>query len=392
MTMTVLVLTAAGAVAGQSALSVRDRLEVIVKRQKEARERFSDDLKGKTTAEAQKEAVKRFYADLDKNTEDALELAHANPSDPTAVEALEFVITSARSGPGDHSYRAIKTLLDCHARDPGMGQVCGKIFYFVHDPVAEALIRSVLKEHPNHLDRGQACHALASYMLYQAKMVRRIREKPATIDEYVHERHKAATERFVKEADPNALDRQAEALLERVVAEFADVPDWYDKRPLGAIAEGELFALRHLSVGKLAPEIVGRDHEGKLFALEDFRGKVVVLTFSGNWCGPCVGMYPQERELAARHAGKPFTLLSVNTDASAETLRQSIAKGEIRWRCWWDGGMTGPITTRWGISQFPTIFVLDRTGVIRFKDIRGDDLDRAVTTLLDEAAVRTPAR
>ncbi len=67
---------------------------------------------------------------------------------------------------------------------------------------------------------------------------------------------------------------------------------------------------------RMAPEVVGRDHEGKLFALAEYRGKVVVLTFSGNWCGPCVGMYPQERELVARHASKPFALVSVHTDAS----------------------------------------------------------------------------
>ncbi|MGA2699812.1 MAG: TlpA disulfide reductase family protein [Isosphaeraceae bacterium] len=391
MTTTVLVLAVAGAVAGQSAVSVKERLGVIMKRQHAARERFSNDLKGKTP-EVQKAGVERYAAETDKNTEEALGLAQANPTEPADVEALEFVIRAARAGPGDHSYRAMEILLHGHVRDPGMGQICGRIFYFVHEPVAEALIRSVLKEHPNRSDRARACHALASYLMYQAKMIRRIREKPATIDEYVHERHKAATARFVKEADPNALDRQAEALLERVVAEFADVPDWYDKRPLGAIAEGELFAVRHLSVGKLAPEVVGRDHEGKLFALAEYRGKVVVLTFSGNWCGPCAGMYPQERELAARHAGKPFTLLSVNTDASLDTLRESIAKGQITWRCWWDGGMTGPITTRWGIRLFPSIFVLDRTGVIRFKDLRGDELDRAVTSLLDEAAVKTPAR
>lgn len=44
------------------------------------------------------------------------------------------------------------------------------------------------------------------------------------------------------------------------------------------------------------------------------------------------------------------------------------------------------ITTRWGVTSFPPIFVLDRQGVIRFKNVRSDDLDRAVITLLDETA------
>ena len=155
--------------------------------------------------------------------------------------------------------------------------------------------------------------------------------------------------------------------------------------PLGAIAAGELFAMRNLSIGKVAPEITGKDHEGKTFALGDYRGKVVVLTFSGNWCGPCVAMYPQERELVTKLKDEPFAIVSVNTDTTVETLKKSITSGKITWRCWYDGGRAGPITTRWGVSGFPTIFVLDQAGVIRFKDVRGAELDRAVATLLDEA-------
>ena len=55
-------------------------------------------------------------------------------------------------------------------------------------------------------------------------------------------------------------------------------------------------------------------------------------------------------------------------------------------------GTTGPITTRWGVHSFPSIFVLDAAGVIRFKDLRGDDLERAVTELLGEATRNAPAR
>jgi thiol-disulfide isomerase/thioredoxin len=225
-------------------------------------------------------------------------------------------------------------------------------------------------------------------------MIRRIRDKPATIEEYVHERHHASTERLVKTAEPALFDNEVQALLERLIAEFADVKDWHDKRPLGVIADGELFAARHLEIGKVPPEITGQDHEGKPLALSNYRGKVVVLTFSGNWCGPCVGMYPQERELVAKLKDKPFALLSVNTDADVATLKKSIASGEITWPCIWDGGTTGPITTRWGILSFPSIFVLDQASVIRFKDVRGDELAKAVATLMECAPgqERQPAR
>jgi thiol-disulfide isomerase/thioredoxin len=111
---------------------------------------------------------------------------------------------------------------------------------------------------------------------------------------------------------------------------------------------------------------------------------VVVLTFSGNWCGPCRGMYPQERKLVAELKDKPFALVSVDTDKDIATLRKSITTGEMTWRSWWDGGTDGPITTRWGVVSFPSIFVFDSWGVIRFKDVRGDDLDRAIADLLKE--------
>ncbi len=339
-----------------------------------------------TGTEARKDAVDRYHAVTAANTEEALNLIRDNPEDPTDVEAIEFVIASAKAGPGDQSYRAIGLARRDHIRDPGMGRVCARLFYFAHAPEAEALMRSVLEQNPNHLDRGRACHALASYLLNQARMVTQVRARPPAIDEYVHERHKAATTRFVDQADVPGLERQAEALLERVVAEFGAIPDWYDQRPLGVIAAGELFARRNLAIGQVAPEITGHDQDGSQFVLSESRGKVVVLTFSGNWCGPCVGMYPQERELVARYAGKPFALLSVNTDADVQTLRAAVAKKEITWRCWWDGGMTGPITSRWGVLSFPSIFVLDPAGVIRFKDVRGDDLDRAVAALIAEQA------
>jgi peroxiredoxin len=379
----VLLLAAASPAFGQAPAGLKERLDAIVKRQQEVSRQFTEDRKGKTREETRKPGIDRFLAETSENTEEVLKLVTVYPGDPAVVAALKFVIKTARAGPGDESYRAITMLRD-HVRDPGMGEVCGVIFYFVHAPEAAWLLWAVLDQHPNRNDRGQACHMLATYLQRQANMVRRIRDKPARIDDYVHERHKEATERLVKTAVPEALEKQAELLLERVVAEFGDVKNLYDERRLGAIAQGELFKTRHLSVGKVAPEIAGSDHEGKPFRLGDYRGKVVALTFSGNWCGPCVAEYPQERELVAKLKDRPFAFLCVNTDPDVATLKKSIASGEITWRCWWDGETTQPITTRWGISSFPSMFVIDRAGVIRFKEVYWADLDRAVASLLDE--------
>jgi hypothetical protein len=58
---------------------------------------------------------------------------------------------------------------------------------------------------------------------------------------------------------------------------------------------------------------------------------------------------------------------------------------EITWRSWWDGGNTsGPIAIQWNVSGWPTIYVLDDKGVIRFTGVRGVAMDKAVDTLLAE--------
>jgi peroxiredoxin len=220
-------------------------------------------------------------------------------------------------------------------------------------------------------------------------MVRKLRDRPG--DQKDYERYVAAAPigQLVREKEPDSLDKASEALLERAAGEFGDVRLNGQGRPLSVIAGGELFAMRNLVVGKIAPMIEGLDQEGKPFKLSETRGKVVVLTFSGNWCGPCVGMYPQERALLVKFKDRPFAMVSVNTDQDIETLRKAIASGEITWRCWWDG-RTGPVTEHWGVMQFPAIFLLDEDGVIRAKpNHQSESLAKMVEDLLDECKAKS---
>jgi hypothetical protein len=95
-------------------------------------------------------------------------------------------------------------------------------------------------------------------------------------------------------------------------------------------------------------------------------------------------MYPHERSLVKRLEGKPFALIGINSD-DEDTLRKAIKKENMTWRSWWDGGDTsGPISSKWNVHAWPTIYVLDHKGVIRFKGPRGEELDKVVDQLLVE--------
>jgi hypothetical protein len=97
-------------------------------------------------------------------------------------------------------------------------------------------------------------------------------------------------------------------------------------------------------------------------------------------------MYPHERSLVKKLANKPFALLGVNSDDTRETLKNAMAKEQLTWRSWFDGGSTdGPIATQWNVSAWPTLYVLDAKGVIRYKNLRGEKLEEAIDKLVKEA-------
>ena len=100
-------------------------------------------------------------------------------------------------------------------------------------------------------------------------------------------------------------------------------------------------------------------------------------------------MYPHERSLVKRLADQPFALIGVNSDQDRAALKDVLKAENITWRSFWDGGSTnGPIATRWNVSGWPTIYVLDHEGRIRFKNVREAELDKAVDALMKELPQR----
>jgi hypothetical protein len=100
-------------------------------------------------------------------------------------------------------------------------------------------------------------------------------------------------------------------------------------------------------------------------------------------------MIPHERSLVQKLADKPFALLGVNSDKDLNALKKRLGDEKMTWRHWFDGGSTrGPIATTWNVSGWPTTYVIDGEGVIRFKDLRDEQAERAIEKLLAEMAAK----
>jgi thiol-disulfide isomerase/thioredoxin len=316
-------------------------------------------------------------------------LAEKNPKDSAAIDALIWVATNSSNEPKDSKTqaRALDQLQRLYLTSEKLPEVFASLPFDPQENRGEKFLRAVLEKNPHRDVQALACHQLATRRLAQVRQVTRWRnENPEKLkDIWI----KSTAFAYLVTSDVPKLEREADLLLEHVIKNYGDVPTTRGRETttLGKIAQGQLYALRYLAIGKRSPDLASVDLAGNPVRLSQLRGNVVVLDVWATWCGPCRAMIPHERELVKRCAGRPFALVSISVDAEKETLAKFLQKEAMPWIHWHNGDEGGVITAL-AIESYPTIYVLDSQGVIRFKDVRGKALDRAIDTLLKEVAPR----
>jgi thiol-disulfide isomerase/thioredoxin len=243
-------------------------------------------------------------------------------------------------------------LADNWAADARIKKFCLRMTQMPHEAAAK-LLQKVSEENKDKDIRGLAVFALAVL----------------------------SKEKSEEKGDVQAAG-EAEKLFERVCTEFATVK--LPRGPAGEQAKSALREIRKRGVGKKMPNLESEDLQGNKVQLKDHKGKVVVLDIWATWCGPCRAMIPHERDMVEKLKNKPFALISISADAKKETLEQFLKTNKMPWTHWWNG-QNGGILQELDVQFFPTIYVLDGEGVIRYKNIRNEQLEEAVEKLLAEA-------
>lgn len=280
-----------------------------------------------------------------------IKLVEADPKDTLSLQMLTFAVRALPNVDG----KVFDLLAQNWAKDEKVKMLC-LLFMFQPQDGAKKLLQNVLDENKDKDAKGFACLALAKLAAEQAS-----------------------------KGDKKSAEA-AEKLYERVTKDFAGVSIPRTETTLGEQAKGALFEIRNLSVGKTPPNVESQGLDGKKVELKDYQGKVVVLDIWATWCGPCKGMIPHEREMVKKHKDAPFALISVSGDDEKGTLKKFLETNDMPWVHWWDGS-GGNIIKGWNIQSFPTIYVLDPKGVIRYKFVGAvtKELDEAVAKLLAEA-------
>jgi hypothetical protein len=79
-----------------------------------------------------------------------------------------------------------------------------------------------------------------------------------------------------------------------------------------------------------------------------------------------------------------LVLLGVNSDHDRDVANEAVQRHGINWRSWFAGGPEGDIPRQWGITNWPSIFVIDARGIVRHRAASFHDIERIVEPLLGE--------
>lgn len=138
-------------------------------------------------------------------------------------------------------------------------------------------------------------------------------------------------------------------------------------------------------VGAPAPEIGAVDQlSGKAVRLADHSGKVVLLDFWATWCGPCRKAMPHLAELHATHQDKGLAVIGLSSE-EPEVLADFLEEFPQPYTIARDDDRAS--NRSYMVNAFPTLFLVDRKGVVRHVFIgvaNLDEVDRAVESLLAE--------
>jgi thiol-disulfide isomerase/thioredoxin len=123
--------------------------------------------------------------------------------------------------------------------------------------------------------------------------------------------------------------------------------------------------------------------DGREIDLAKLRGKVVLLDFWASWCGPCITAMPEIVATYRKLHDKGFEIVGISLDEDKAAMDAALKKHEMTWPQHFDGkGWKNEVAARFGIQEIPSMWLLDKKGMVRGSGAIGGALTTAVEELL----------
>ncbi len=124
---------------------------------------------------------------------------------------------------------------------------------------------------------------------------------------------------------------------------------------------------------------------GKTFSLADQRGKVVMIYFWATWCNPCRQEIPHLDQFFRQFKDKGFEIIGISLDTSLKKLEEYLGQIKLEWNfsCS-EKGWSDDTVGRYGVNTVPSLWLVDKRGILRSFDVKGEELSQAIGYLSAE--------
>jgi thiol-disulfide isomerase/thioredoxin len=140
-----------------------------------------------------------------------------------------------------------------------------------------------------------------------------------------------------------------------------------------------------LARARMAPPFAVTALDGQRVSLDALQGKVVLIDFWATWCGPCREALPHIQEIARKFQGQPLVILSVSLDSDDTKWKNFVAKNNMTWLQYRDGGFEGPLAKLFSVNAIPHTFTIDPDGVLQDEHIGDASVEGKLKKLCAEA-------
>ncbi len=146
-----------------------------------------------------------------------------------------------------------------------------------------------------------------------------------------------------------------------------------------------LDLLKKSRLGKQMPDFMQRDTSGNPVQFSRFKGQYVLVDFWASWCGPCRAENPNVLKAYNTFKDKGFTVVGISLDDKAANWKKAIRDDKMPWVQLSDlKGWKNGVSADFGIESIPSNLLVDPSGKIVAKNLRGAVLENKLKELLNQ--------